>query len=156
MTKLLIILCAVMLVIATGVWYRILRPGENMAAPLSYSAAEYPALCADSLAPCDVFNPGGIVRWQSHLAVPARATLTSNYSVWYETCNRVAAVARIETQAQIDIMPTEDFVILNTYVIPQAALPGQYRVTRFTTGMNTERAFYDVRYTVAGEPPVCP
>ena len=156
MTKLLLILLAVMLVIATGVWYRILRPGENMAAPLSYSAAQYPALCADTLAPFEAFNPGDTMRWRSHLAVPARATLTSNYSVWYETCNRVAAVARIETQAQIDIMPTEDFAILNTYVIPQAALPGQYRVTRFTTGMNTERAIYDVRYTVAGEPPVCP
>ena len=156
MTKLLLILLAVMMIIATGVWYRILRPGENMAAPLSYSAAEYPALCADTLAPCEVFNPGDTIRWRSHLAVPARATLTSNFSVWYETCNKVAAVARIETQAQIDIMPTKDFAILNTYVIPQAALPGQYRVTRFTTGMNTERAIYDVRYTVAGEPPVCP
>ena len=156
MTKLLLILLAVMLVVATGVWYRALRPGENLAAPLSYSAAAYPALCADTLALCDVFEPGDTVRWQSHLAVPTRATLTSNYSVWYETCNRVAAVARIDTQAQIDIMPTDDFIILNSYAIPLAALPGQYRLTRFTTGMNTERAIYDVRYTVAGAPPVCP
>lgn len=144
------ILVSIVIALVVG---QLLSAWRQAQPPLVYSQAAY-------IPAPNVVKPGDVMHWTSHLdIVEAPVTLTTNYSIWNETCNHPAQAGTPLTE-RLQYVPASvsDYAVVNNLVVPVLP-PGLYRLTRQTWGIKnggvTAITTYDVYFTVSGSPAPC-